>query len=218
MNAEPVRTFLDALSNREITLLAAIVSAVVSGIVSIFTTRYSLKHGPNYEGQIEGLHETIGSLARTQEELRKQQAEQAHQESERYAAQEQRAEAERWKPGAVIEGKVEGNEFTNKLILKSTDSFRILEVSLVSVSGAKIDDLALKDSWVDSTGFGIQIPGSLINKLAEISPTFFKEETFEGKLRFKVQRVKDGASFTGDIPFHGSRTQVGNNGFYVLRG
>lgn len=52
------------------------------GAVSIFTTKYRIKPGPNYEDRIDGLkekfeafHETVGPLARTQEEFRKLAAE-----------------------------------------------------------------------------------------------------------------------------------------------
>jgi TRAP-type C4-dicarboxylate transport system permease small subunit len=61
-----MKALLDSLSNAEITLVASLLSAVVAAIVSILTTRYTLKHGPNYEEQIKGIRETIGALAQTQ--------------------------------------------------------------------------------------------------------------------------------------------------------
>jgi TolA-binding protein len=100
-----VKSFFVSFTNGEITLIAASVSAGISAAVAILTT--PIKHGPNYEEQIEGLHETIGSLARTQEELRQQQAERDKREEKRYDDQERKAEAARWRPTATIESILE---------------------------------------------------------------------------------------------------------------
>ena len=164
-----MKTFFDSFSNGEITLIAAVASAGISGAVSFFTARYVIKHGPNYEQQIktvndtiddlnqnlDSLHETIGALAGTQEELRKQQAEQAQREEGRYEAQEKKEEAARWKPTARIESKIDGLQIVNKLILKSSQRFFLLEVSLLSQTGAQLLKLAsaLVDERVSACGY-----------------------------------------------------------------
>lgn len=194
----------------ESTLLDGIVGAVIAAVVSILTTRYTLRHGPNYEGQIKGLQEAMGSLARTQEEFRLQQVERDRREDQRHEVREKREEAARWKPMATIECKLDGREYVNRLVVKSSDSFRLLEVSLISPTGAKLLDYPRNDDWVDSKGFGFTISSTSLNKLADISPTFFMHETFEGAIRFVAQRASDGAQYTGQIPIHGSRAYVQN--------
>lgn len=178
-----------------------------------------MKHGPNYEEQIEGLHETIGALAKTQEDFRQQHLRATEDEKERLAAEEKKAEAARWEPTATIERKVEGQQYMNKLILKSPQSFRLLEVSLLSSKGAKLLDYPMKDSWLSSTSFGFEIPHGSLNTVAEISPTFFQDETFDGALRFKVQLDgKDPITYVGEIPFHGGREYVQRVCSFRLRG
>lgn len=212
-----VNSFFESMSNAEITLLAAIVSALIAAAISILTTRYTIKHGPNYKEQIEGLRGTIGALAQTQEDLRKQQAEQAQRETERYEAQEKKADAQRWKPTAKIECSVDGNKYVNKLILKSVDSFRILEVGLLGPTGAKLYDLPQRDSWVSSNGFAVTITQDSLLELVRISSTFFTEDTFDGSVQYRVQRDgNDHTEFIGTTPIHGKQVLVENIGSFKL--
>ncbi len=213
-------SLVGSLSNVQVTLLAAVVSALLSAliaaIVSIFTARYAIKHGPNYDEQIEGLHETIGSLAKTQEELRKQQAEQAQWEAQRYEAQEKKAEAQRWKPTAKIVPKTEGNVLTNYLHLQSSVEFAVIEASLLTKTGGKIDDYRTEGSKLTSKGFSIPLTHASLVKLMNVSDSYFQRSTFEGLIRFLV--LRDGHETEGTIPFHAEMVSIGNTSFPKLNG
>ena len=63
--------------------LATLAAAVIAAIVSVLTTRYIVKHGPNYDARFKQMHETLEALARTQDELKQQQAKTAEAENER---------------------------------------------------------------------------------------------------------------------------------------
>jgi hypothetical protein len=209
-----MKTFLDSLSNGEITLIASLLSALIAATVSFLTTRYTLKHGPNYEKQMEGLRETIGSLARTQEELRKQQAEQAERDRERY-------EAAQWRPTASIINVDEGREHVNKLSLVSTDKFRLLEVSLLSDTGAKVHEFPVQmNAFSDPVvAQNVPIPHSVLVQLAKTSPTYFQFERFEGAVRYTVERDGDSpVKFTGEVKFSASATTLGNTRWFHLVG
>jgi len=209
------------LTPNEATLIGGIggaaLGAVFGAVVSIFTTRYIVKHGPNYSAQIDSTNEALAALAATQEEMRKQQAGEIQAVAERHVEQERKAEAARWKPEPRIESKVEGVEQVNKLVVKSPQSFYLTGVSLIAPGGGKLIDYPV-DQGVASTGFGVTITHTSLNKVAELSPTFFQRYTFTGSIRYSVQREKDGVSYTGDIAFHGERIYLNNTGFYKLSG
>lgn len=213
-----MKTFFDSLSNGEITLIAALVSALVSAgiaaVVSILTTRYTIKHGPNYEEQMEAMHETIGSLATTQEELRKQQANQAQREEQRYKEQEKKADALRWKPTAKIVSRTEGNVQTNFLQLQSSIDFALLEASLLAPSGGKIHDYHTEGSKLTSKGFSIQLTHDSLVKLMNTSDSYFQHSTFDGSIRFLV--LRDGLETEGTIPFHAEMIVIGNGSYPKL--
>lgn len=216
-----MKTFLDALSNGEITIIASLLSALIAAGVAILTTRYTLKHGPNYEEQIKGLRETIGSLARTQEELRKLQVEQAKRENERYEAQLKRSEAAQWKPTARIINVNEGQEHVNKLSIESIDTFRLLDVSILSTTGAKVHQCPLQASAFGDgvVGQNVPIPHSALAKLANTSPTYRQFETFEGTVRYTVERDGENPTkFTGEVKFSASPTTLGNTRWFHLVG
>lgn len=213
-------------SNGEITLIAAVVSAGISGALSILTTRWAIKHGPNYEDQIEGLdekfeglHETIGKLAQTQEEFRKQHAEQAADDKRRFEAEEARAEQARWRPMVHISSVVEGNQQVNKLVLKSQRQFCLLEVSLLSPSGAKIFDYPMNKPLGCSTGFLVPITHESLNLIANVTQTFFQHSYFDAKLRYRVSLENgDAADTTAEVPFRAQQVTVQNTCYYKLTG
>jgi Skp family chaperone for outer membrane proteins len=134
-----------SFSNGEITLIAAVVSAAISGVVSILTARYVVKHGPNYEEQIDGLNEKFEAFhetyARAQENILKQQAELADGEEARYQARAREIEAAKWKPVASIVNVNEGQEHVNKLAINAFEKFRPIEASIHASNGAKLGDL-----------------------------------------------------------------------------
>jgi len=178
-----------------------------------------LKHGPNYSEQIKETNESLAALAATQERMSQQYTTAFESEKEHREKQERHADAARWKPTAQIESKVEGDKQVSKLILKSPQSFFLNEVSLVAPGGAKLFDYPVLGGKVASTGFSIPISHESLNKVAEISPSFFQHETFSGSFRYSVEREgKDPTSFTGEIPFHGERVYVANTCFFKLNG
>jgi hypothetical protein len=94
-------------------------------------------------------------------------------ERERHEVREKREEAARWKPNVAIKSELDGIQYVNKLVLKSNDSFRLIEVSLLAPSGAKLFDYPLHDSWVDSKGFSFPISLASLNNLSERDPSVF---------------------------------------------
>jgi len=203
-----------------IAIIASLVSALVAAVVSILTTRYTLKHGPDYSGQIRGLHDTIQSLAKTQEDLRQQQAEQAKREEERHKAQLKRLEAANWKPHAEIISVNEGLEHVNKLSIISADKFRVISVSLLSETGAKVHDILKNDLTAEVVSAkNIKIPHPALNQLAARSPTYFQLSKFDGAIQFTVERA-DGeeALYTGELKFTAESTMLGNTMWFHLVG
>jgi len=207
-----------SLTPNEATIAGGLAGAALGAVASIFTTRYLVKHGPNYGEQITNIHGTLAALAETQENLRQQMARTAADEKERHVAVEKRAEAARWKPEVRIETKVDGDKQANTLILKSAQSFALTEAALISPSGAKLFDYSVMGSKLFSTGFSIPLPQESLNKVAAISPSFFQQETFSGSLRYTVKREKEPVPYTGEIPFQGQRIYVGQNACFKLNG
>ncbi len=215
---DKVKSFFDSLSNGEITVLASVVSALIAAGVSILTTRYTLRHGPNYKEQIDSIHKTIDALAKTQEELRKQQANQAAEEKRRYEDGERRAEQARWKPEVKISSTTEGNQWVNKLVLKSNRAFSLLEVSLVSLEGAKMFDYPMNKPVVFTTGFGVPITDESLSLFASSSSTHFNNSSFDVKLRYRVSLEVGGGEYVGEIPFRAQFVQSGSGMVYKLSG
>jgi hypothetical protein len=203
-----------------IAIVASLVSAFVAAIVSVLTTRYTLKHGPDYSQQIRGLQDTIQSLGKTQEDLRKQQGEQAKREEERHEAELRRLEAANWKPQAKIISVNEGLEHVNKLSILSSDKFRVIDVSLLSETGAKVHEILQNDLTAEAVvAKNIKIPQTALNQLASRSPTYFQLSKFEGALRFTVERAEgERALYTGEVKFTAESMMLGNTMWFHLVG
>lgn len=199
----------------------AVFGAIVGGIVSIVTTRYVLKHGPNYEAQIEGLQDSMGSLARTQEELRKQQAEQAKREEERYETATKQAEAARWKPSAGIITANEGTQHVNKLALSSPEKFKVIEAALLSLTGAKVQDIFVPQPPFNEPATNKEIPilHSALNELAGNSSSYFQFQKFEGIVKYTVEKSEGiPVRVTGEVKFSAGTVILGNTQWYHLVG
>jgi len=195
----------------------AALGALIGGAVSFIVARYTVKHTANYSGQIEALNQAMSSLATTQEELKQHYAQSLTDEKKRQEENERRAEAAQWKPQARIESNVEGVEQVNKLILKDQADFYLFEVSLLSSDGAKLVDYPMIPE-VSTTGFSVPITHASLNQITSNNQQFFNTETFNGAIRYIVKREKDGASYTGEIRFHGQRVYLNNTCFYKLTG
>lgn len=213
---------LIALTPNEATIAGAVLGAllggVFGGVVSFLTARYIVKHSANYEEQIADLHQTLGALARTQDEWRLQHATAIEAENQRRIEAERRAEAARWKPVVRIISKQEGIEQINVLRLESTQQFALSEVCLVSSGGAKLYDYPVAGAKAFSTGFSIPIDRKSLNLLTANSQQFFDSETFDGQFRYAVVRMQDGSTYEGVLPFHGQGIMVGIMGCYKLSG
>lgn len=195
----------------------AALGAVVGAGVSFLVARYTLHHGPNYQSQIQGINDALGSLAKTQEAFRQQhenfeQIERREREEERI-----RAEAALWKPKVKITSAVEGNEQVNKLILQASQEFCLNEVALISASGTKLHEYRVDGSKLFSTGFSVQITHASLILIANSSASYFQNNTFEGKLRYSGER-RDGTAFEGELPFRAVTVTVQNTLWFKLTG
>jgi hypothetical protein len=195
----------------------AALGALIGGAVSFFVARYTVRYSANYSGQINTINQALTSLAATQEEMKQHYAQSIAAEKQRQDENERRAEAARWKPQASIESKVEGVEQVNKLILKDQADFYLTEVSLLSSGGAKLIDYPVM-AKVATTGFSVPITHASLNKITCNNQQFIATETFGGAIRYTAKRAKDGASYTGEIRFHGERVYLNSTCFYKLTG
>jgi len=195
-------------------VLGAILGAVFGCIASLLTARYTIKPGANYGAQISDIHKTLDSLAKTQADLKLQQAQALEQENERHQVQEKKAEAARWKPNALINSSVQGTEQVNTLRLESPQEFAITEASLVSTSGAKLHDFPVNEPKVFSTGHSVPIVHKSLLMISNNSQSYFQTNSFQGGIRYKALR-EDGTEYdvkSGSMPKqHLSQTLFGSS-------
>jgi hypothetical protein len=158
----------------------------------------------------------VTTAQKTLETMVKDELKQA--EAARRQAEEEKAEAARWKPSASIVSAVEGQEQVNKLVLKSHLQFALLEAALLSTSGAKLHDYAVDGAKVFSTGFSVPIVHASLLKIANSSQSFFQSNTFQGSIRYTVVRQTDGIQFSGVLPFHAETVFVSNTLWFKLAG
>jgi hypothetical protein len=199
-------------------VLGAILGALFGGMVSFLTTRYALKHGANYGQQISDIHQTFDALVRTQDELRQQDAHAIEAEKQRHIEDKQRAEAREWKPTARIITVIEGRQLVNKLSLSSSGKFAVVECSLLSPSGAKLADYTVQGFTNFFVGVNIVLTQNSLALIANTSPSFFQNETFQGSVRYTVVREDDEMQYTGVVPFDAESEYVGNSRFLKLKG
>ena len=210
---------MTGLTPNEATIFAAIAAAVIAPLLSIvtsvLTTRYTLKHGPNYEKQISDLNKSLSALTETQGQLVRQQTAAEEGAEQRRVVEEQRREAERWKPDAKLQSVYEGTDLKNELILKSPQEFSILEVAVLSASGAKLAEIPT-DKGVSSTGFRVHVRHPDILKLVNGNLEFGRMGSCSGALRYRVTRGDTG--YDGTIPFRAEREFRNNTGWVRLVG
>jgi hypothetical protein len=176
--------------------VATVLAPLLSIIVSILTTRYTLKHGPNYENQIIDLNKSLSAISETQAKLLSQQAASEKAAEQRRLAQDQREELARWKPEAKLLSNCEGTELKNELILKSSANIRVLEVALLSATGARLAEIPC-DQAISSTGFRLHIKHPDILKLVSADLAYGRTGRCSGALFYRVER--DNANFDGII-------------------
>jgi hypothetical protein len=200
-----------ALTPNEATITTTLLGGLVGGVVSFWTARYIVNHGPNYQQQINDMRTTLDALARTQENFRQD-------EKERHVEAERRAEAGRWKPRARIVWNLQGDEQVNKLLLESPEEFSIIEASLVSPSGANLHAYPVDGAKIFSTGFSIPLTHESLLLCVRHSTTYFENENFQGRVRYRVLQKKGTIEFTGEVPFDGNGVTVGTKHGFRLSG
>jgi hypothetical protein len=199
--------------------LATIAAALIAAVVSVLTTRYIVKHGPNYDARFKQMHETLEALARTQDELKQQQAKTAEAENERHLIAERKAEAARWKPSAGIVSLIENNQQVNKLSILSPDKFVLLEAYLLSESGARLHDYQVLGKHGPCVGLNVIISHESLLKIANHSDSFVRFSTFEGRISYTVEKLEGvPASYTGEVPFSAQVVNVKNTQWFKLSG
>lgn len=207
------------MTPNQATIVAALLSAVISALVAVFTSRYLIKHGANYQKQIEDLRASLESIAQTQEGLRLQQEKAAEEERLRHEVAEKRKEAARWKPQIDIRSVAQGNQQINTLNFKSERSFYLREVSLLAPNGAKVFDYPMNKQPVASTGFSVPVTHESLIQLSNSSSTYGINGKFEGKFHYKAEQENCvGSTFEAELPFRAEMTIVANTLFFRLIG
>jgi hypothetical protein len=213
-----VKSGMVTLSTTEIAILVTIPSALIAALVSIFTTRYTVKHGTNYAGQIETLNQALASLAATQEEMKQHYAHSLVAEKERHDLNERRTKAAQWKPRAEIIAVNEGQQHVNKLSINSIEKFVPREVFLLSDSGARV--YKFPQTWLEPVvGQNIPIPHNALNELASKSESYGLYGWFDGAIQFTVDRLDDDSvPCTGEVRFRATSYELGNTRWFHLAG
>jgi hypothetical protein len=155
-------------------------------------------------------------MQKTLETIVKDELKQA--EAARRQADEEKAEAARWKPSASIVSIVEGQEQVNKLNLKSHLGFALVEASLLSPTGVKLHDYLVNGDRVFSKGFSVPITHASLLKIANNSQSYFQFSTFQGSIKYTVVRQSDGIQLTSALPFHAETVMVSNTLWFKLAG
>jgi hypothetical protein len=199
----------------------AILGAVLGGGVSFFVAQYTVKHSVNYSNQIETINEALTSLAGTQEEMKQHYAQSVADEKKRHEENTHRIQAAMWKPSARIINVNEGLEHVNKLSINSTEKFKLLSVSLLSHAGAKVYDFPFQISVFGDSVVGKNFPIAhhALCQLANNSLTYQQSETFEGAIRYTVERDEDDPiKFSEDLKFSANVIMLGPTRWFHLVG
>jgi hypothetical protein len=139
-------------------------------------------------------------------------------EAARRQADEERAEAARWKPSASIVSRAEGQEQVNTFTLKSHLEFALVEASLLSPTGAKLHDYLVDGEKVFSKGVSLPITHASLLKIANSSQSYFQFNTFHGSIKYTVIRQSDLIRFNGVLPFQAATVTVANTLWFKLAG
>jgi hypothetical protein len=206
-----------ALTPNEATILAGVVGglsgAVIGGAVSVFTTRYIMKHGPNYSSQIDQVNSTlderiagvsssldgrISDINATLEALT-----QAHTQHFEQQASFQREEVARttsrlWKPDARIEVTTDATGLLNHFVLKSEQEFSLLNVFVQTKDGATLAALPITKG-ISSTGFRVPIEHATLLKVKQSANLGGLRNGARGQFAYKVRRGEQMSEFL--LPF-----------------
>jgi hypothetical protein len=135
------------MTPNEATIAGAVAGGLLGAITSIFTTRYIVKHGPDYSAKIDAVNSTldqrigqvssslsdrIADVNETLTQLTAAGTEHFAQQASFQRAQVDRHNASLWKPEARIDVAVDATSVSNSLILKSGEQFTLLNVYVQS--------------------------------------------------------------------------------------
>lgn len=218
------------MTPNEATLVGGIAGGLLGALASIFTTRYLLKHGPNYEAQIakvnatldnrigevssslsariEGVSSSIGDLT---------QAHTAHtaQQASFQEAEVARRTASSWKPNARIDVVTDAQSLTNCLLLKSSDSFTLLGVYVQSGTGATLANIPIVEGQ-KTTGYRVPISHESLLKVKQAQNLGGLQNGATGQLLYRVEKVDRTYEFT--VPFTTEDVMVNNTIVIKLHG
>ena len=144
----------------------AALAAVVAAIVSWFVTRYMIKHGPDYQEQLNDLRKEMGRVGSAQEGILAHHRELA-------AEEHSRREAERWHPH--MEFRSDMAAMTNILFIRADKPFSVETVRLKTNSGAVVCTL---NGAVNEVALQAEtsIPAPEILKLIERDGDYLRNE------------------------------------------
>jgi hypothetical protein len=176
-----------AMTGNEATLLGAFGAVAISAVVAWRVAVYTVKHGPDYQRQLNEMNDKFGRLSAAQEGIL------AHH---RQTAEDERARQEvvRWKPRMSITG--DPSTRSNKLTIFANKHFRIGNLRLATQSGAAVADIPapVPDGTLVKAA-EIDVPHDAILKLVNNDPDYLRNSKTIGKLLLTL-RVGD-----DDLPF-----------------
>jgi hypothetical protein len=197
------------MTPNEATIVGGLAGGILGAVASVFTTRYLVKHGPNYEGRIAAVNATldqriaevstnlgsriaelntsVGELTRTHSDALTQQA--SFQEAE-----VARQIAERWRPEARIDVVADATSLTNFLVLKAAEPFTLIDVQIQGKGAATLASVAI-DKNQKSTGFRIPVAHTDIIKVKQSHNLGGLQNGATGQLAYRVERFDRVYSF-----------------------
>jgi hypothetical protein len=206
----------------EATIFGGLAGGLLGAVASVFTTRYLLKHGPNYAARIAEVNATLdGRIGEVSSSLSARIADvntsigeltQAHTDHFAQQASFQKAEVARqnaslWKPDARIDVTTDATTLTNSLVLKSSEAFTLLSVSVQSKTGATLANVPI-DGGQRTTGYRIPISHENILKVKQNENLGGLQNGAMGQLMYRVERPDRTYEFT--VPFTTEDVMVNN--------
>ena len=196
------------MTANEATLLGAFGAVAISALVAWRVAVYTVKHGPDYQKQLNEMNAKFERLSVAQEGIL------AHHQQ---AAEEGRAreEAQRWRPQMSVKG--DSSTRANTLTIFANKHFSIEGVRLATQSGAVASDIPVPAS--DGTAVKaaeIDIPKEEILKLVNTDPDYLRNSKTVGKLTVSLRVGYDVFEF--DLMFRAMQEVTSQNVWTRLDG
>jgi len=214
------------MTTNEATIVGAVAGGVIGAITSLFTTRYVIKHGPNYDAKIAAVTATLyGRIAEVTDTLNTRMTAvnatlegltKAHtDQNDLQRLEAKKREARRWRPDATIQAVQDASSLTNSLILKSHEQFTLLGVSVKAQQGATLTEVRI-DRGQTSTGFRVPISHQDILKVKESAHLGALQNGATGRLIYRID--KSGEQYEFKLPFVTEDVMVGDTVWIKLLG